>query len=394
MIPAIVSTTAIATIAVPATIASHSTLLLSIPALTIVVSTTAVAPATLAIAIGMISGSSRGIYRNATVQYMGMVFHHGDLTRDQLLDIPQEFLLVEIAKGQCRTTGTGSTGSAYAMYISFRNIGELEVDDMRQFIDIDPARRYIRSYQDPRLPALEILERPLPRILRFIAMDGFCTNTGTGQALSNLVGAMLGTGEHKGRRDLAAFQHMKEQAAFIFLIDEINGLLDGVCRGRNRRHLHLGGVHQNGTGQFLYLRRHRRREEKRMPLSRQFRQDLPDIMDKTHVQHPIGFIEHEIANILEVEQFLLRKIEQATRSGDEDVYPLPQGLDLSVLRNAAKDNGVAEPGMTPISRKTFIYLDGQLTGRSKDQSTDRAWTAAMHKGFARTIDRSGRVFTH
>jgi hypothetical protein len=53
--------TTVVSIAVPAVIAPHSTLLLSVPALTVAVTATATVPATLAIPIGT-NGSSRYIH--------------------------------------------------------------------------------------------------------------------------------------------------------------------------------------------------------------------------------------------------------------------------------------------------------------------------------------------
>ena len=136
---------------------------------------------------------------------MRMIFDHGYRLGDQFLDVPEKFGFFLVAKGQGNTAGAGSTGSAYAMYIGFRYVGQLIVDDMCQLVYVDAPGGDIRRDQYPRMPALEILQCILPGVLRFVAMDGFRADACPYEALSDLIGAMLRAREYQGRRDVDVF---------------------------------------------------------------------------------------------------------------------------------------------------------------------------------------------
>jgi hypothetical protein len=48
------------------------------------------------------------------------------------------------------------------------------------------------------------------------------------------------------------------------------------------------------------LTRHRGREEQRLALARQLGHDPADVMDEAHVEHAVGFVEHEDFNAIEL----------------------------------------------------------------------------------------------
>ena len=47
--------------------------------------------------------------------------------------------------------------------------------------------------------------------------------------------------------------------------------------------------------------RHGGREHQRLPLRRELRHDLPDVADEAHVEHAVGFVEHEHLDAARVE---------------------------------------------------------------------------------------------
>ena len=98
---------------------------------------------------------------------------------------------------------------------------------------------------------------------------------------------------------------------------------------------------------------------------RQLRQQFPDIMDKTHVQHPVRFIQYKVLDMLKVDMALVYKIEQPARRSYKDVHTFPQSLYLRMLRYPTEDNGMPHAGKFTISGKTIVDLDSQLTRRCK-----------------------------
>ena len=59
-------------------------------------------------------------------------------------------------------------------------------------------------------------------------------------------------------------------------------------------------------------------------------------MNESHVEHAVGFIEHQMSNLRQVCSPLLDEIEQPTRRGDEQITALTQAVDLRALADAAE----------------------------------------------------------
>ena len=107
------------------------------------------------------------------MHHVGMIVNHRYRPGNQFLDVTQVFAFFLVTERKSGTTGAGPAGPAYTVNVCLGHIRQFIVDNMRQIIDVDTPRRNIRRYQDPRMPALEIFQRPLPGILRFIAVNGF-----------------------------------------------------------------------------------------------------------------------------------------------------------------------------------------------------------------------------
>ena len=76
----------------------------------------------------------------------------------------------------------------------------------------------------------------------------------------------------------------------VDLDDALGDALDG---GGHRRHRDAGGVAQHRFGELGDVLGHGGREEQRLPLDRQLGDDFADVVDEAHVEHAVGFVEHE-----------------------------------------------------------------------------------------------------
>ena len=61
---------------------------------------------------------------------------------------------------------------------------------------------------------------------------------------------------------------------------------------------------------------------------RQYREDALDIGHEAHVEHAVSLVEHQDADLREVDALLLEMIEKATGCGDHDFNARVQRLDL------------------------------------------------------------------
>src|SRR5690606_27069255 len=90
--------------------------------------------------------------------------------------------------------GTGSTTDA--VYVVFRHIRQVEVDHIRQLVNVDTAGSNVSGYQYLQHAVLELVQHTGTLGLAFVAMDGAGLDAVFLQQLYQLVGAMLGTAEY------------------------------------------------------------------------------------------------------------------------------------------------------------------------------------------------------
>jgi len=144
-------------------------------------------------------------------------------------------------------------------------------------------------------------------------------------------------------------------------------LLDTGDRRARWCHGRLHRIAQHHTCELDDCVRHRSGKEQRLPLGGQLRDDFTDIVDEAHIEHSIGFVEHEKLHCVETDSIALHKVEQPSRRCDEDVDAVEQGADLATHRHAADRQGGADAKMAAIGAEAIENLSRQLARRSKHQ---------------------------
>ena len=90
---------------------------------------------------------------------------------------------------------SGTTGAADTVYVRFRHIRQIVIDDDLQFPNVDATGSDVRSDHHPDLAGLEIREYALAVILRLVAVNRFASNTRLGEQTRNIVRSVFGAGE-------------------------------------------------------------------------------------------------------------------------------------------------------------------------------------------------------
>ena len=108
---------------------------------------------------------------------------------------------------------------------------------MRNAVDVQPAGGDVGGHQHRRPIRLERGQRPLANVLALVAVDRRGPNAGANQVLDDLVGPVLGAGEHERPRERIVLQIMREQVRLVPLLDEVDRLLDQLDRRGDRRRL-------------------------------------------------------------------------------------------------------------------------------------------------------------
>src|SRR6185369_6651345 len=100
----------------------------------------------------------------------------------------------------------------------------------------------------------------------------------------------------------------------------------------------------------------------------------PNVGKKAHVEHAIGFVEHEMFDAVELRVWMLEMIEQSPGSGDDDVDAASKSMLLRPRVHAAEHRGAGERRVHRELLELLENLRRQLAGRRHDESArSAAW---------------------
>jgi hypothetical protein len=178
------------------------------------------------------------------------------------------------------------------------------------------------------------------------------------------------------------------------LFDVNHALVDLVGSFGRRRDFDPQRLVKHIAGELGNIVRHRRGEQHRLPRLRQQCHDVAHVLDETHVEHAIGFVDDEHRHAIEPDVALLDEIEQSSGRGDENIDARFHRGDLRVLVDAAKDDSMFEAEMATIGLQTDVDLERQLARGRKDQGAGAAMLGARPV-FGQTLQQwqtEGRSF--
>ncbi len=81
-------------------------------------------------------------------------------------------------------------------------------------------------------------------------------------------------------------------------------------------------------------------------------------MDEAHVEHAVGFVQHQHFDAVQAQSILLHQIEQAARRGDQDIETVHQIAHLAAHRDTADGECGLQAQMTPIGAEAVEDLPG------------------------------------
>ena len=150
-------------------------------------------------------------------------------------------------------------------------------------------------------------------------------------------------------------------------IDVDHALVDAIGGLGRRRHRNPHGIAQQFASELLDLLRHGRREEQRLALSRNLCDDLTDVADEAHVEHPVGLVQHEHFDAVEPHGVVLHQIEEPARGRDQHVDAVNERPYLAAHRHAADGERRCRPYVTAIGAEALQDLSGKLARRAEHE---------------------------
>ncbi len=238
---------------------------------------------------------------------------------------------------------------------------------MRQLVDVDAACGDVGGAQYLQIPGLELGERARACALALVAVDRERGDAVLVKLLGQAVGAVLGAREHQHLVPVVRLDQVGEQLALAVAIDRVDFLADDLHRRIAARDFDHRRRIQEAVGERLDLRRKGRREQQVLPALGQEGEDALDVADEAHVQHAVGFVEHQYLDVREIDGALLLQIEQAARCRDKDIDAALQFDHLRVDADAAEHDCRRPLRIFTVDAHALFDLRGELARRRQDQ---------------------------
>ncbi len=125
----------------------------------------------------------------------------------------------------------------------------------------------------------------------------------------------------------------------------------------------LDGIVQEIARQGLHLTRPGGRPEERLPIGADLADDLADLRLKTHIQHAVRLVQHQVGHPAQVGGASLKEINEAARRRNADFHAGAQVARLRALGHAAVDAGVLDARGVAELVGLSVGLHGQLARR-------------------------------
>ncbi len=301
-----------------------------------------------------------------------MQLHHRDVALDQPRDGGEILAVLAGDQREGATIHAGATGAADAVHIVFRMGRHVEIEHMRQTLDVEATRGHVGSDQDADFALLEFLQRGGARRLVHVAMQGGGIEAMADQRFRQDIHVAFAITEDDGVLHILVADQRAQGLALHAMRNLDLELRDRFRRGGLAGNLDFLRVAEELVGQLAHFGRHGGREEQGLAQRRQHFADPLDIGHEAHVQHAVGFVDHEDLHAGQHHLAAFEMVDQAARCGDQHVDATIQQLFLFGVVHAADQQRHRKRGILAVFVEALGHLVGQLAGRFQDQGARHA----------------------
>ena len=268
------------------------------------------------------------------------------------------------------------------MHVVLGVLRQVVVEDHFDVVHVQSARRHVGRHEELETAFAKLRDHALAHLLRDVAVQ--------------FVGAVAARLEVIRQFVAHHFRPAKNDPVFDVLdVDQpaehlqLRAAVDLVINLINRRHDHLlrldAHVHRLPRVVFDQRadhRRHRGRKENRLPIGGRLLEDGLDVLAETHVEHPVGLVEDDHPEVLQLQRLALQMVHHAPWRADDDLRAFAQTAELAVVALPAVDRQLAHALLEHRQLRHLLRdLHGQLPRRAEDQHLRPA------NGYVHALDR-------
>mmetsp|Transcript_72387 Transcript_72387/g.121520 ORF Transcript_72387/g.121520 Transcript_72387/m.121520 type:complete len:431 (+) Transcript_72387:1716-3008(+) len=342
---------------------SVSTIATSIP---FAVSTLAV---TLASAIAGIASAAAGI----TGHVCQLIRHSLAGLDHDISNLTSLLCFVGCKQGDGQTLLTCTSSTTNTMDIILCIVGGIKIDDHLHTLDIQSSGSHVRCHHDWGPPILEGGQSCITLPLLAVSMDGDARDAVAAfQSAGQLVAHPFCGSEHQNSvtsLDLAGKQFHQLVLFLPLAANDGNPLLNvGISlKSVGVSNLHVCRITEEFLGQPADFSRPSCSEHHRLTTGWNLGDNHADLRLKTHVKHPISFIQHKIKDRPQPHCSHLQEIVQPTGGGNQHMSPSAKLAQLRSLRSPTIRARTADASRVAKLLGLNFDLARQLTGRREGQ---------------------------
>ena len=192
----------------------------------------------------------------------------------------------------------------------------------------------------------------------------------------DLVRAMFGPGKNQDTIEVDLFQQRYQEIKFLIVRDRVKGVCDRLIDRAVDSDLDPGRIPQSECRDRRNFRWNRGRKKQGLPFSGTPGNNVFDDRQKAHVEHAIDLVEHENVDIAQTDRSLFEIVDQAARSGDNDIDSPFEFAALQAVAYPAKNRDRAKIGETREIPEGGLHLGGEFARGLKHEDPSVAGAAS------------------
>ena len=170
---------------------------------------------------------------------------------------------------------------------------------------------------------------------------------------------------------------MRQQSLLLRTANRVDQLRDALHGGVFGRNLDALRVLQQTRRQLADVCAEGGRKQQALLFLGQQRQHFLHVVDKTHIQHAVGFVQHQGLHLAQVQYALASQIQQAPGGGHQNVHAAAQAADLRAHANAAKNDSAGQLQVLAIGFDRLFHLRSKLARGGQHQGADAGAAKAV-----------------
>ena len=208
---------------------------------------------------------------------------------------------------------------------------------MSEVVDIESAGSHIGSDKESDDTVAEFLHDNVALLLAEVAMERVGIISVGNEMVGDFLSVATCAAEDDGVYIGVVIGNTLEREIFVARVDHVVYMAYVFSAFIARAHHNFLGIFHESLGNLGYLGRHCSREEEHLAVLGHMRQNVVDRIDKAHVEHFVGFIEHDGVHVLELHYTTVYEVDETARSGHNDLDAFLERTDLALDARAAVD---------------------------------------------------------